>query len=653
MQEAPVNTALIQKMRMRLQTEGVPDELAADLLAMLEIDSTLENSSEDSFQEFLKTLHHLNIELAQIKTLEDLYARAVELGAPWLGFDRLTLLLLEGDSFVGTYEMGLTGHLIDRSDMHMPALDEHSRWNRVLRSSDQVYLWDDVELEQTGQESLRGWQAIAMMKDGEVTIGALVVDNLRTHRPSRPYEAELLALYSGALGNLISRKRAEMHWQQAEQTAREFQTYLKSLHEISIELTATRELDDLYRRVIEVGLESLGFDRLGLFMFDNQKQRVVGTYVTDPEGRIRSEAEYERDWAIDGSVVERVLHSKDRVLLLEDADLSNYGEVIGHGWNAMAALWDGDQMLGYLAADNHITHYPVRPYERELLSLFGTLIGHLILHKRNNKALRDSEERFRMLLELAPVGIILVAEDGQIVTVNRQTEVMFGYSREEFATLRLEDLMPERFQDNHRTHRDPFFKAPQDVSIHMAVHREPSGRRRDGTEFPIQVVFSSFRSNSDVLGLSFIIDLTEQKKAERQQFDLRLEQERIQIMTEFIKDAAHEFRTPLSIIKSSSYLLERVTEEARRQILYENIQNEADSIVELVEGLTTTVRLDRASDAGFSDCLLNPILSAIIDRQIPRINEIRLTLELDLEESPVTVYGHPEDLKSRFHPFAG
>jgi signal transduction histidine kinase len=120
-------------------------------------------------------------------------------------------------------------------------------------------------------------------------------------------------------------------------------------------------------------------------------------------------------------------------------------------------------------------------------------------------------------------------------------------------------------------------------------------------------------------------------------------------MSEFIKDAAHEFRTPLSIIKSSAYLLERVTDQARRETLYANIHSEADSIVELVEGLTTTVRLDRGADSDYQLCDPNNILSAALDTMRPRAAEKDLSLHLWLEENETLMEGSAEDLNLAFN----
>jgi PAS domain S-box-containing protein len=268
----------------------------------------------------------------------------------------------------------------------------------------------------------------------------------------------------------------------------------------------------------------------------------------------------------------------------------------------------------------------------------------LIARKRNDKALRDSEERFRMLLEVAPVAIILSRQGGEIISVNRMAEALFDFERQQLEALTLENLIPEHFREI-----SAFFENAQNQAVHATVNMEPYGMRRDGTMFPIQVAISSFRSGSELLALSFILDLTEKMAAQQHEFDLRLEKERSHIMSEFIKDAAHEFRTPLSIIKSSAYLLERVTDEARRETLYANIHSEADSIVELVEGLTTTVRLDRAADSDYQLCDPNNILSAALDTMRPRAAEKDLSLHLRLEENETLMEGNAEDLNLAFH----
>lgn len=171
-------------------------------------------------------------------------------------------------------------------------------------------------------------------------------------------------------------------------TPLEFQEHLKTLHDMSLELANINSLNELYRRAVDVGLHKLGFDRVALFLIDYQTDTVVGTYGTDPHGEIRPEFDYRSSLQVQAHLVNQVLHNKERAVLWEEAPLIDYDERVGDGWNAMAGLWDGDNAIGFFAVDNYLTGRSPRLYERELLSLYGKTVGHLVVRQRSLQALQ-------------------------------------------------------------------------------------------------------------------------------------------------------------------------------------------------------------------------------------------------------------------------
>jgi PAS domain S-box-containing protein len=107
--------------------------------------------------------------------------------------------------------------------------------------------------------------------------------------------------------------------------------------------------------------------------------------------------------------------------------------------------------------------------------LLSKLIERLIIQQRN----------IRVLLEAAPNGFVLVDENGTIRLVNASAEKLFGYRREELVGKKVEKLVPEQHVSDHRNLRAAYQEKPE-VRL-MGLGRDLSGRRKDGSEFPVEI----------------------------------------------------------------------------------------------------------------------------------------------------------------------
>lgn len=125
----------------------------------------------------------------------------------------------------------------------------------------------------------------------------------------------------------------------------------------------------------------------------------------------------------------------------------------------------------------------------------------------------QSEQRFHRLLEAAPDAMIIVNGPGEIVLVNSQAEIMFGYTREELIGQSVEMLIPERFRGSHEMHRMGYMGEP--YVRPMGAGFDFYARSKEGREFPVEINLSPLETEEGVLIISAIRDITDRKRLEK------------------------------------------------------------------------------------------------------------------------------------------
>ena len=185
-----------------------------------------------------------------------------------------------------------------------------------------------------------------------------------------------------------------------------------------------------------------------------------------------------------------------------------------------------------------------------------------------------SSELARSALDAAPDAMIIFDATGAIRFVNRQVCALFGYSHDEVIGLRVERLMPERFRTRHVAHRDGYAEAlrPRAMGEGLALF----GRRRDGSEFPVEISLSPIQSGTQALIAAAIRDVSDRKRVElelraaRQMADearaaadaARDSADRAnQAKSRFLATASHDLRQPLQTLALLNGILRRVVKE--------------------------------------------------------------------------------------------
>jgi two-component system, NarL family, sensor histidine kinase DevS len=133
----------------------------------------------------------------------------------------------------------------------------------------------------------------------------------------------------------------------------------------------------------------------------------------------------------------------------------------------------------------------------------------------------------REFLEFAPDAVIGVDETGEIRLVNSRTQAVFGYTREELIGESVEMLVPERVRPGHVAHRDGYFEAPR--TRPMGAGLDLYARRKDGSEFPCEISLSAVATDSGMMALAAIRDITDRR---RDRDELRRAVRRLQAATD-------------------------------------------------------------------------------------------------------------------------
>jgi len=235
-------------------------------------------------------------------------------------------------------------------------------------------------------------------------------------------------------------------------------------------------------------------------------------------------------------------------------------------------------------------------------------------------------ESLNALFEYATEGIVIADKSGTIVGANPSAERLFGYSHHELLGKVVEDLIPQRLAGRHMKHRERFNAHPH--SRPMGKNQDLFARRKDDSEFPVEISLTHYEQDGQTMVVAFIIDITERKQHENniRRLNMELEEkveERTRVLQQalqelelskeqlskalesekslndmksrFVTMASHEFRTPLSTILSSVSLISRYNtedEDEKRQKHVQRIKSAVTNLTLILNDFLSAERVD-------------------------------------------------------------
>jgi len=442
--------------------------------------------------------------------------------------------------------------------------------------------------------------------------------------------------------NITDRKQAEAALKARMEEEHIFQAHLEALHEITIELMNTDELDQFYRRAVEFGLEGLGFDRLALFLYDTENARAVGTYGTDAQGKVVSEHHLSFEPAEFTNVLIRAMQSEEHAFIREEVTLFSNLQPIGSGWNAAAVLWSGTEMLGWLAIDNGVHHLPASKLFLDMLSLYALTLGALLAQKRTRIALVEQRNLLRTLIDTLPDNIYIKDLNSRFILVNQSTIASIGKASPD------EVIGKSDFDFTEPELAEAYFADEQALlkSGETIVNREECAIDSDGSKVYLSITKIPLRDiHGQVIGLiGTNHNITERKRAEEQALELSKEREQVKMLSDFIRDVSHDFRTPLATISSSLYLMTRTTDPEKQKRYFGSAEEQITRLTQLIDRLLIMSRLDSQSVLEFEVIDVNRIVSDVFSKVTYDAQQKSIRVEILPDESNLMIQANLQEL---------
>lgn len=235
----------------------------------------------------------------------------------------------------------------------------------------------------------------------------------------------------------------------------------------------------------------------------------------------------------------------------------------------------------------------------------------IAIAKEITQKLSIREKYYKHIIESAPCGMIITNNQGEIETINPQTELLFGYTSQELIGNKVDMLIPKKFQKQHPKLREDFNKNPSNRQ--MGLNRDVFGLTKKGNEFPAEIGLAQFKEGDSLKTLATIIDMTghveiteELKRSNKE-------------LNDFAYVASHDLKAPLrGIMQLSSWIEEDIadfaSDETKSNLAL--LMNRTSRLENLLEDLLTYSRIGRKigeiQTINISDLILN-----IFDLQSP------------------------------------
>ena len=409
---------------------------------------------------------------------------------------------------------------------------------------------------------------------------------------------ERITKFIGTVLDITERKRAE-----AELEYR--QKLLEKVIHAGKNITSITDLDTCLREIHQNITVNLGFERVGLFLYDAEKNAIQGTYGTDRNGQM-----VKNDWFLeivnDQSDWQVALQNPTGIKVTTDYEKeypsSPNNEMRGVKQHIMLAAWAGGAPMALIAVDNLITKKPITPADIEAIQLFAGYAGLAIQNARlhsglealveeRTTALRKSEKSLQLFLDTANDLIQSLDESGHYIYVNQSWCRTLGYTFEEAKELNMLQVVDKEYHEHCMKIFEGFMKDGKSQILEVGF------RTKSGSLVIVEGSISIQERNDGMrVTNGFFRDITGRKQAEIAMRKANLEMEQaLRMKDEFLANMSHELRTPLNAVLglSESLLEETIGPINQRQEKYLQTINESGKhLLELINEILDLAKIE-------------------------------------------------------------
>ncbi|MBI5667670.1 MAG: PAS domain-containing protein [Chloroflexi bacterium] len=459
--------------------------------------------------------------------------------------------------------------------------------------------------------------------------------------------AEAVGNEAGEIVRLVALMRDITPRRRLEAQLRENQVRLRLINAIAFKIVSGASLDD----IIHFSLERI---------HDHFPQLRVAFYTLDEDGFLRARQVIETTDTLpltgsEGDLTPwpaylEALRSGE-VLVVEDVTrdrrLAGLEELLTErGIRAVlnVPIVLDDRTVGLLSFDTP-QPYLWSAHEIALLSEIGQYLAVAMRESRVEAERQRAEESLRLAVERFRIAL----QNSPIVVFNQDTDLRYTWVYNPALGLTAEDVIGKRDHDLFEDEDDVrhLVAAKQQVlATGQGLRREVSVRVGE-RQYWFDMTIEPLRDErGQIIGITCATaDITRQKEMEQKAIQLTVEQERVRVITGFIQDASHEFRTPLSVIGSSLYLMERSPDPERRHYHAEKAREQINRIVHLLEDLALMATLDTDPALAALPVDVNQLVHDVAAQFERSFQMGQLQLDLTLDNTLPPVQGDADRLR--------